>query len=92
MSSRRGDVLELIDQFHEMLCRAASNRQLANAIRHYAFAPEPIRAPAFASREIREIASAERFEMSEALAAGGADGFYPTIVLNIAQRWRGVFN
>ncbi|WP_448471936.1 hypothetical protein [Martelella sp. FLE1502] len=68
-----------------MLCRAAGNRQLANASRHCAFAPEPIRARAFASREIRETASAEHLKMIDALAAGGADGFCPIIVLYIAR-------
>ena len=83
-SQRLGVVFELNDQFHETLYRAAGNRQLAAAIRHYAFVTQPIRAGAFASHEIREAASAEHFEMIEALAAGDVDGLCRIIARHIA--------
>ncbi|WP_180902594.1 GntR family transcriptional regulator [Martelella soudanensis] len=82
---RFGDVFELNNRFHETLYQAAGNRQLADAIQHYTFATHPIRTRAFTSREIREVAIAEHFEMIETLAAGDAAGLCGIIPRHIGR-------
>ena len=84
-SQRLGDVFELNNRFHETLYRAAGNRQLADAIRHYTFATQPIRTRAFASRDIRELAIDEHFEMIDALTVGDADRLSEIIARHIRR-------
>ncbi len=84
-SQRLGDVFELNDRFHETLYRAAGNRQLADAIRHYTFATQPIRTRAFASRDIRELAIDEHFKMINALTVGDTDGLCQIIARHIRR-------
>jgi len=70
---RFADVFSLNNSFHEVLYRAAGNRQLADAILHYTFATHPIRTRAFPSEELREIAITEHFAMIDAIARGEAE-------------------
>jgi DNA-binding GntR family transcriptional regulator len=84
-AQRFAEVFSLNNSFHEMLYRAAGNRQLADAIRHYTFATHPIRTRAFPSEELREVAIGQHFEMIDAIAAGRHDHL-ATIIRTHIQR------
>ncbi|HEU0221334.1 MAG TPA: GntR family transcriptional regulator [Paracoccaceae bacterium] len=76
---RFAELFALNNQFHEMLYRAAGNRQLAEAIRHYTFATHPIRTRAFPNEDLRAVAVRDHWQMIASIREGDRAGLAATI-------------
>lgn len=84
-AQRYSDVFQLNNAFHETLYRAAGNKEMAEAIRHFTFATHPIRTGAFSNLELREMAIAEHFAMVDAIRAGDRKKLAGIIRTHIAR-------
>lgn len=89
--SRRGQVGELLvlnDRFHETLYRGAGSAALADAIRRYTVATQPIRSRAFPNEALRETAIADHHAMVAAIETGDREGLASLVVEHITRPMR----
>lgn len=71
--------------FHECMYKHSGNQTLAQAIKQFATATQPIRTRGFPNKELRDAAIREHFEMIEAISRGDTKRLAKIVKLHICR-------